>query len=70
MAEWRRQYVDEIKETRDSFMQHMFEEENDPLVIVAVEYQLNAWRRMYEHLLNIAEAMEVPAQGAKSRAAK
>lgn len=38
----------------------MFDEKNDPRVIVSVNHQLNVWRRIYEHLLNIAEAMELP----------
>ena len=61
MGAWRKQYVEDVKDARDAFMQDMFAEKNDPLVIVAVEYQLNAWRRVYEHMLNIAEAMELPS---------
>jgi hypothetical protein len=57
-------YVARVKEIREQFLHSMFEERLDPQAIVAVDYQLNAWRRIYEHLHNIAEAMEprrVPA---------
>lgn len=57
-------YVARVKEIREQFLHSMFEERLDPQAVVAVDYQLNAWRRVYEHLHNIAEAMEprrVPA---------
>lgn len=57
-------YVARVKEIRERFLHSMFEERLDPQAVVAVDYQLNAWRRVYEHLHNIAEAMEprrVPA---------
>ncbi len=62
MNEKRRQYVARIKKIRDEFLQKMFEERLAPLVVHAVESQLNAWRRVYEHLQNISEAMEVPGK--------
>ena len=57
-------YVARVKEIREQFLHSMFKERLDPQAVVAVDYQLNAWRRVYEHLHNIAEAMEprrVPA---------
>ncbi|MBQ9874240.1 MAG: Na/Pi cotransporter family protein [Thermoguttaceae bacterium] len=65
MVERRAVCVKQIKAARDTFVQEMFEQKCDPLVIVAVDYQLNAWRRTHEHLLNIAEAMELPGQTSK-----
>lgn len=64
MNERRVRYVARVKEIREQFLHSMFEERLDPQAVVAVDYQLNAWRRVYEHLHNIAEAMEprrVPA---------
>lgn len=64
MTERRVRYVARVKEIREQFLHSMFEERLDPQAVVAVDYQLNAWRRVYEHLHNIAEAMEprrVPA---------
>lgn len=60
ISTWRNDFVGRIKETRDLFIHTMFDEKNDPRVIVSVNHQLNVWRRIYEHLLNIAEAMELP----------
>ncbi len=60
MNEKRDQYVARIKEIREAFLQKMFEEQLAPFVVHAVEYQLNAWRRIYEHLQNVSEAMEAP----------
>ncbi len=65
----RDQLVGAVKETRDMFMQHMFDDKIDPLVIIAVEFQLNAWRRVFEHIQNIAEAMEEPGRVAPLSAA-
>lgn len=65
MQDTRNLNVEKIKETREAFVQEMFQKQYDPNVIVAVDYQLNAWRRMFEHLLNIAEAMEKPGQTGK-----
>ena len=67
--ERRDNFVASVKETRDAFMQHMFDDKIDPLVIVAVEFQLNAWRRVFEHIQNIAEAMEEPGKVAPLNAA-
>jgi phosphate:Na+ symporter len=44
-----------IKELRTEFMMKMEEEHYDPLLIVAVNSQLTFYRRICEHLLNIAE---------------
>lgn len=62
MKTQRDQCVAEVKARRDAFQQEMFEQKYEPEVITAVDYQLNAWRRMFEHLLNISEAMEAPAK--------
>ncbi len=60
--------VESIKRTRNAFQQEMFEKQYAPAVIAAVDYQLNAARRMYEHLLNIAEAMEGPGKTPRVKA--
>lgn len=60
MIKRRAKYVARAKEIRDDFMKSMSQEQVNPLVVIAVDYQINAWRRVYEHLLNIAEAMETP----------
>lgn len=49
-------------------MEDMSEKQFDPLVVVSINYQINAWRRIYEHLLNIAEAMETPEKAINPRA--
>jgi len=64
----RRLYVARIKEVRDEFLQRMFQEQLNPSIVHAVEYQLNAWRRVYEHLQNISEAMEVPGKAMQEKA--
>ena len=58
MEERREEYVRKIKEFRQKHIETMFTEKLDPKVIVAIDYQVNAWRRIYGHLLNIAEAMD------------
>ncbi len=46
-----------VKELRDEFLAQMSQEKLDPQVIVAYNAQLNAYRRVREHALNVAEAM-------------
>ena len=46
----------QIKELRSTFMAKMEEEHYDPILIVAVNSQLTFYRRIWEHLQNIAEA--------------
>ena len=45
-----------IKELRDKFLVRMSEEKFDPQVSVAYNAQLNGYRRVRDHVLNIAEA--------------
>ena len=66
--ERRRAYVANAKRIREKFMEDMSQRQFDPLVVIAVNYQINAWRRVYEHLLNIAEAMETPEKAVNPRA--
>ena len=58
MERRREECVNTIKGFRASHIETMFTEKLDPKVIVAIDYQINAWRRIYGHLLNIAEAMD------------
>lgn len=58
MEERREDYVRKIKEFRQKHIETMFIEKLDPKVIVSIDYQVTAWRRIYGHLLNIAEAMD------------
>ena len=46
-----------IKELRDQFLVRMSEEKFDPQVSVAYNAQLNGYRRVRDHVLNIAEAI-------------
>lgn len=46
----------QIKELRSRFLTAMTEERFDPLIIVAVNSQLNFYRRLWEHQQNIVEA--------------
>ncbi|MCH8923136.1 MAG: Na/Pi cotransporter family protein [Planctomycetes bacterium] len=46
-----------IKELRDQFLVRMSEETFDPQVSVAYNAQLNSYRRVRDHVLNIAEAI-------------
>ena len=46
----------EVKKLRDDFLKAMSDERYDPQVIAAVNSQLNSYRRLWEHQLNIAEA--------------
>lgn len=46
-----------VKELRDQFLTKMSDEKLDPQVIVAYTAQLNAYRRVREHVLNVAEAL-------------
>ena len=46
-----------VKELRDQFLDQMSSMKLDPQVIVAYTAQLNAYRRVREHLLNVAEAL-------------
>ena len=45
------------KELRGRFLSRMSEQKLEPQVIVAFNAQLNAYRRVREHLLNVAEAI-------------
>ena len=58
MEKRREEYVRKIKDFRQEHIETMFTEKLDPKVIVATDYQVTAWRRIYGHLLNIAEAMD------------
>lgn len=46
-----------VKTIRDNFLRRMSEERFDPQIIMAVNTQLNAYRRVREHAQNVAEAM-------------
>ncbi|MBN2473276.1 MAG: Na/Pi cotransporter family protein [Pirellulales bacterium] len=46
-----------VKELRERFLRKMSEERLDAQLIVAYTAQLNAYRRVREHVLNIAEAL-------------
>ncbi len=46
-----------VKESRGRFLQRMSREKFDPQVIVAYNAQLNAYRRVRDHILNVAEAL-------------
>ena len=56
MYDRRSRYVRKAKEERDQYVNLMYSERFDPNVIIAIDAQLTAWRRVYEHLVNIAEA--------------
>ncbi len=45
------------KELRDGFLAKLSDEKLDPQIIVAYSAQLNAYRRVREHVLNIAETL-------------
>ena len=49
-------YVANAKDERDQYVKLMSSEGFDPIVIIAIDAQLTFWRRVYEHLVNIAEA--------------
>ncbi len=46
-----------VKTIRDMFLKQMSEERVDPQVIMAINTQLNAYRRVREHSQNVAEAV-------------
>ena len=46
-----------VKSIRDLFLKQMSEERYDPQLIMAVNTQLNAYRRVREHAQNVAEAI-------------
>jgi phosphate:Na+ symporter len=46
-----------VKEMRDRFVAKMSDEPVDPMVNVAFSAQLNAYRRVRDHALNVAEAL-------------
>lgn len=46
-----------VKTIRNQFMERMTDERFDPQIIVAINAQLNAYRRVREHAENAAEAM-------------
>ncbi len=62
MEECRAAYVARAKLARERFLQNALKERIEPDVVIAVDYQINAWRQVYEKLLNIAEALEIPAE--------
>lgn len=53
----RNSFTEEVRKMRDRFMKHISDEQIDPQVIIAVSSQLTFYRRLREHLQNIAEAM-------------
>lgn len=57
MVERRNQYVQRAKEARNDYFKSLTNDQLHPLVVVAIDSQLNSWRRIYEHLLNIAEVL-------------
>lgn len=57
MTRRRNEYVQRAKEQRLECLTHLADESANQLEIVAIDNQLHAWRRVYDHLLNIAEAM-------------
>ena len=50
-----RKLTTSVKELRADFLKAMSDERFDPLVIAAVNSQLNFYRRLWEHQQNIAE---------------
>lgn len=46
-----------VKEMRNQFLARMSEEKLDPQLVVAYNSQINAYRRVREHVLNVAEAI-------------
>ena len=59
MYKRRARYVAAAKAERDQYVNLMYSESFDPNVIVAIDAQLTFWRRIYEHLVNIAEATTI-----------
>ena len=53
-----REMVERIKNLRDRFYQLISEEKIDTHVVVAVNAQFNSYRRIWEHLRNIVQALE------------
>ena len=54
----RNSFTSRVKEMRDRFMKKIADEHYTPQVIIAVSSQLTYYRRLREHLQNIAEAMK------------
>ncbi len=52
-----RSITHKVKSIRDKFMRRMSEEKFDPQVVIAINTQLNAYRRVREHAQNVAEAI-------------
>ncbi len=52
-----RSITSRVKSIRDIFLKQMSEDRLDPQVIMAVNTQLNAYRRVREHSQNVAEAI-------------
>ncbi|MBO7725548.1 MAG: Na/Pi cotransporter family protein, partial [Thermoguttaceae bacterium] len=50
-----RSLTTEIKDQRNAFMTEMEEGHSDPILIVAVNAQITSYRRIWEHLQNVAE---------------
>ncbi|MBO7678135.1 MAG: hypothetical protein J6S75_00555, partial [Thermoguttaceae bacterium] len=53
-----RELVERIKDLRDRFYQLISKEKIDTHVVVAVNAQFNSYRRIWEHLRNIVQALE------------
>lgn len=53
----RNSFTVKVREMRDRFMKRISDDHVDPQVIIAVTSQLTYYRRLREHLQNIAEAM-------------
>ncbi|MDO5554776.1 MAG: Na/Pi cotransporter family protein [Planctomycetia bacterium] len=51
-------FTPRVKDLRDRFMRRIADDHYAPQVIIAVSSQLNYYRRLREHLQNIAEAMK------------
>jgi len=47
----------QVKELRSEFLAKMSEEKVDPQIVLAYNGQLNAYRRVREHVVNVAEAL-------------
>jgi len=48
---------EKVKGIRNRFFLRMSEEKFDPQVVIAFNKQLNAYRRVREHVRNVARAM-------------
>ena len=60
LSERRDAFVSTVKKTQSELQETMFQDQLQPNAIIAVDFQLSVWRRVYERLLNISEAIEKP----------